>query len=64
MKELKDITRLDYFCAAALTGLIANSYSDDVAMPLSQASSNELASMAVDTAKAIIKEIKSLDGEV
>ncbi len=53
------ITRRDYFAAAALQGLLANSFSDGINQPLSLANSQEMASMARDQADHLIKALNA-----
>lgn len=54
------MTLRDYFAAAALTGLIANSYSDGVQKPLSHATNVEMADMAYGAADEMLKR-RALD---
>lgn len=51
------ITRRDYFAAAALQGLLANSFSDGYNQPLSTATQEEMAAMARDQADHLIKAL-------
>ncbi|MCP3966603.1 MAG: hypothetical protein GY718_09675 [Lentisphaerae bacterium] len=52
------ISRLDYFAAHAMQGLLANSFQDGQNQPLSLANSMEIASMARDQAKHLIKALE------
>lgn len=45
----------DYFAAAALTGLCANSFSDGQNMPLSKANEDQMATLAYRQADAMLK---------
>jgi hypothetical protein len=49
------LTKLEYFAAAAMQGLLANSYNDGVIQPLSTANSNDIAEMSVQQAMKLIK---------
>lgn len=51
--------RRDYFAAAALQGLLANSFSDGYNQPLSMANQEEMAAMARDQADHLIKALAS-----
>lgn len=53
------MTRRDYFAAAALQGLLANSFSDGYHQPLSTASQEEIAAMARDQADHLIEALAS-----
>tara|TARA_R110000772_G_scaffold1340_1_gene4683 strand:- start:621 stop:863 length:243 start_codon:yes stop_codon:yes gene_type:complete len=53
------MSRRDYFAAAALQGLLANSFSDGYNQPLSMASQEEMAAMARDQADHLIKALAS-----
>ena len=55
--DLLVITRRDYFAAAALQGLLANSYGDGTNQPLSTASQEEMATMARDQADHLINAL-------
>lgn len=49
------MTLRDYFAAAALTGLLANSFNDGVQKPLSHATNLERAEMAYHAADEMLK---------
>lgn len=51
------LTKREYFAAQAMVGLIANSYSNGVSQPLSEANNSEIAKMAVYQADALIAEL-------
>lgn len=51
------MSRRDYFAAAALQGLLANSFSDGYNQPLSLASQEEIAAIARDQADHLIKAL-------
>lgn len=52
-----NISKREYFAAIAMQGLLANSYSNGVSMPLSEANEQEIADMAVSQADALIKSL-------
>ena len=54
------MTLRDYFAAAALTGLLANSFHDGVHKPLSHATNLEMAEMAYHVADEMLKR-RALD---
>ena len=56
--EAVAMSRRDYFAAAALQGLLANSFSDGYNQPLSLASQEEIAAMARDQADHLIKALQ------
>ena len=59
---MNEITRRDFFAAAALQGLIANSYaSDGQNRPLSTANKTEIAVMARDQADCLINALDSIE---
>lgn len=51
----KGMTLRDYFAAAAITGLTANSFSDGTCKPLSNATPLEMAEMAYKQADEMLK---------
>jgi len=58
VERLVIITRRDYFAAAAMQGLLANSYADGRSQPLSCANAMEIAAMARDQADHMIKALE------
>ena len=51
------ITRRDYFAAAALQGLLANSFSNGITQPLSTANAEEMAILAQTQADCLINAL-------
>ena len=51
------LTKLEYFAAMALQGLLANSYASDDVHVLSRANRHEMAAMAVEEARALISAL-------
>ena len=51
------LTKREYFAALAMQGLLANSYSNGVNQPTSEASFSQLAGLAVNQADALIVEL-------
>lgn len=51
------LTKREYFAAMALQGLLSNSYNDGATQPLSTASHDQIAQMAVSSADALIAEL-------
>ena len=54
--DYSGITKLEYFTAAALTGLLANSFNGN-SQPLSIANAREIAEIAVDQAVAVLRRL-------
>lgn len=57
------LTKREYFAAMALQGMLANSYHQDFLnqTPLSLASKNQIASLAVDQANSLIEALEADD---
>jgi hypothetical protein len=53
----KGLTKREYFAALAMQGMLANSYGDGYNMPLSRASSDEIAVMSAFQADSLIKAL-------
>lgn len=58
--RFRGLTKLEYFAAMAMNGMLANSYSNGAAMPLSEASRREIAELAVDQAKALLARLREV----
>jgi hypothetical protein len=57
----KGISKLEYFSGLAMQGFLANSYSNGASQPLSEANKHDIAELAVDQAKALIKRLERLE---
>lgn len=51
------LTKREYFAAMAMQGMLSNSYNDGASQPLSTASHDQIAQMAVSIADALIAEM-------
>lgn len=63
MKYLPSMTLREYYAGLAMQGMLSNSYSDGCTKPLSLASNQETAEMAVNQADALIKELEKVRSE-
>lgn len=54
------LTKLEYFSAMAMQGMLSNSYQSNGCQPLSVATRHQIAELAVDQAKAILKRIEQI----
>jgi hypothetical protein len=59
-QQFVGLSKLELISAMAMQGMLANSYSNGVNQPLSEASRHEMAELAVDQAKALLNRVKQV----